>query len=228
MKLPIIFNLVGLGIVVSGGILGAVLTGGPVDIEHYRLFDLPIASVGFLLTFGLVTLVADVVWRLRRRPSRDPLGFLDPSAGGQVMLVPVWLIGLGSLGWGAYQGTREGLALREEARMLIREIDLPPLFDRGRMEYSADGSVLGVIGYDGKGVPWNATTLERLTAEAPAVSFPENANDLRSEDGRRRVTWTQDRIDVQSASGPMRAIELGPDDCWARCVASVALRSEER
>jgi hypothetical protein len=142
--MPIVFNLFGL--------LFALLALGCGAVVHAQFAAQPFSlrsapSAPFLLAFGLVALAADGAYRGYRKRTSGLGRFFDPTVGGQVMILPVWLWGAAALGVGGYLGVGKAMQERYYARVLARDLDLRVRFEEGdRLAYSADGRRLACLG----------------------------------------------------------------------------------
>ena len=78
--MPVFFNLVGIGMVVAAMIISALL--GSV-----------IGDSSQLLIIGGTMLIIDLVYRSRRKDSWESTPLFHPKRGGNLMFIPVWIIG---------------------------------------------------------------------------------------------------------------------------------------
>jgi hypothetical protein len=80
MSMPVFFNLIGIGIVVVAIIISFLL--GSV-----------IGDSSQLLIIGGTMLIIDLVYRSRRKDSWESTPLFHPKRGGNLMFIPVWIIG---------------------------------------------------------------------------------------------------------------------------------------
>jgi hypothetical protein len=93
--MPIHFNLVGAGMVVTGLFVGMMSKPGTEAILKaagltLRTHDL---SWGLCLPAATACLLLDVAWRFVRRRKVPVAPLWHPHAGGHVFIVPVWFVG---------------------------------------------------------------------------------------------------------------------------------------
>ena len=78
--MPVFFNLIGIGMGVAAIIVSALLS--PV-----------IGDSNQLLIIGGTMLIIDLVYRSRRKGSWESTPLFHPKRGGNLMFIPVWIIG---------------------------------------------------------------------------------------------------------------------------------------
>ena len=78
--MPIFFNLVGIGMVVVAIIISYLL--GSVIGDRSQLFII-----------GGTMLIIDLVYRSRRKDSWGSTPLFHPKRGGNLMFIPVWIVG---------------------------------------------------------------------------------------------------------------------------------------
>ena len=81
--------------------------GGTLHWAHSKNYDIPNGKFSSMLIVFCLTVVGtciDLLYRMNRDPDFDPLWLrlISPVNGGQLMFVPVWLIGPIALVWGLF------------------------------------------------------------------------------------------------------------------------------
>jgi len=224
--MPIVFNLRGM-LFLALGFGAAYAADQTLGEKSGFVFGLPSSSVAMFLSFGVVALACDLVYRQRKDRTGGVGRFFDPQGGGQLMILPVWLWGLLAVGFGGYHVAGEAWVRAYYAGVLIREVSFEKtwLGSADELEFSSDGRVIAVV-------PETATASDALFLDVatgqPAASdismfrFRPTDSEALSKDGGRRVTWTGNSIAVGSDSGEPRQLEL-PRDCGYGCVHAVAM-----
>ena len=72
----IFFNWVGIGIIIVAAILGTIIGG----------------KSGILVA-GITMAIADLIYRNSRKNSDESIPLFHPKRGGNLMFVPVWIVG---------------------------------------------------------------------------------------------------------------------------------------
>ena len=76
----IFFNWIGLGMVVLAFLVGIV-------------FDSAVGGRSSLLAAAIVMVAMDIIYRSRRKTPLESVPYFHPKRGGNVMFIPVWIIG---------------------------------------------------------------------------------------------------------------------------------------
>lgn len=98
--MPVFFNVLGAGFVIAAlffGLLSQEIVREIVESKgHWPILaaEERFLHWSFSLPFGVMCLVLDLVWRLKRQKAEPHGVFWRPDTGGWVMLIPVWVLGL--------------------------------------------------------------------------------------------------------------------------------------
>jgi hypothetical protein len=78
--MPIFFNMIGFGLVALGVLAGAFLGSA-------------IGGNSTMLIAGLTMAAGDLIYRSQRRAAWENTSFFHPRRGGNIMFIPVWIVG---------------------------------------------------------------------------------------------------------------------------------------